>query len=265
MGADMTRRGYYSILRWRSDATRDEARNLAVVVVGGEGEYGGIRYAPVGSISPRLHEQGLLDAMLVGLEKQFRGETKPTLATLEQMHASLHRSLYLTDPQPVAVPDVGAVLEALYRAYVAPRPAGRRPTKGVVLDHVVATLRRRGMEVKRGAYIHDFIFDVVLELKGRRRSVMEVLSFATEQKNWAPVEHDAGHFLFALEQLSLKGIAVLYPPSEATRNGASASLFRVRRWLDKARVPALPPGDLAKVDLESLVTSSSASGASSRT
>jgi len=252
MDTDMTRKGFYSVLRWRSDVTRDEARNVAVLLVGAEGRFGGIRSAPISSISPRLHEQGLLDEMLVGLERQFQGEGGPTLETLQRMHDSLYRSLYLTEPKPVAVPDVGAVLEALYRAYAAPRPAGRQVTKAVVLDRVVTTLRKKGFEVHRGTYIEDFIFDAVVESRRKRKSAVEVLSFAARLKNWSPVEHDAGHFLYALEQLNIRGVAVIQPPSEPTHNGASTSLGRVRRWLGKAKVPTFAPNDLAEVDLDSL-------------
>ena len=232
MGQEIARRGYYSILRWRSDATRDEARNVAVVLVGPRGEFGGIKHAPVSSISPRLREQGLLDALLVGFEKQFESARKPDVENLTEMHRGMARSLYLTAPKLVTVPDVDTVLDALYRAYVAPKATGRAPTKAVILDKVVNSLRRRGFEVQRGEYIEDFMFDVVIQLRRSRRAVMEVFSFATGQKKWEPVEHDAGHFLYALEQVELEGAAVIQP-----------------RWLRKAQVPAIRPADLLTTGL----------------
>jgi hypothetical protein len=227
---------------------RDEARNLAVVLVDAEGKFGGIRYAPVSSVSSALREQGILDAMLAGLENRFQSEAKPTLAELTSMFDTLRHSLYLTEPKPIAVSDVDMVLESLYRAYAAPRPAGSRTvTKGAVLDRVVDTLRRRGLHVGRGQSIGDFVFDVVIRSR-RKPAVIEVLSFAGELKNWSPVEHDAGHFLYALERVEAKGLAVIQPPSESG-DGATKTYNRVRRWLDEAAVPAVAPSQLATTEL----------------
>lgn len=247
MDSDVRRQGYYSVLRWRRDATRDEARNVAVLLTAPRGEFGDIRYAPVSSVSPTLHEQGLVDAMLVGLEKQFRSDNKPTVETLMELHRSLNRSLYLTEPKRVPVPDVGAVIEALYKAHVAPRATPRAMTKSVVLDRVISSLRRKGYAVKRGVYIEDFIFDAVIERK-RRQSAVEVLSFASGHKAWVTEERDAGHFLFALQELRLPGLAVIEPPSEAG-NGAANSYRKVRRWMTKAQVPVYGSRELPEAEL----------------
>lgn len=47
MVAAVVEQGYYSILRWRNDVMRDEARNVAVVLVDEEGQFGGFRHAPL--------------------------------------------------------------------------------------------------------------------------------------------------------------------------------------------------------------------------
>ncbi len=245
MADDLVQRAYYSILRWRGDATRDEARNVAVMLVEAEGLFGGLKAAPLSSISPRLREQGLLDAMLVNLQRHFEGDARPNLAFLREMHAGLQRSLYLTEPQSVAVPDPDAVLTALYRAYVAPRGGGSRAiTKGTVLDRVVNTLRSQGYHVRRGEYVDDFMFDVVIETERERLAVGGVLSFASTIKNWTPVEYDAGHFLYALDRLGTAGFSVIQPPSEISPQAALASFERVRRWLDGAGVPVVEPIEL---------------------
>lgn len=248
MESDVRRVGYYSVLRWRSDATRDEAKNVAILLAAPRGEFGGIRHAPISTISSRLHEQGLLDAMLVGLEERFRTRSRPTVEDLTEMHRSLHRSLYLTEPKRVAVSDVGVVLEALYKAYVAPRTAGRSLTKGLVLDRVVSTLRRRGYGVRRGVYIEDFIFDAVVQTKTQRQSVVEVLSFASGHKNWVSEENDAGHFLYALNEVQIPGVAVIQPPPEETSNGGTNSYLRVKRWMGKAGVPIYAPQQLPEAE-----------------
>jgi hypothetical protein len=249
-------RGFYSLLRWRTDSIRDEARNVAVIVVEERGAASGFKPAPVSAISSRLHEQGLLDAALQGLEHQVVRSQAFTLERLTALQAQLDSSLVLTEPKPVALTqDVETATSALYRALVAPRGGGSsRLTKSVVLDKVVNGLRRRGIDVRRGAYLEDFIFDAVLETD-RGRRVMEVLSFAAPRKDWAPIERDAGHFLFAKQELSLPASAVVAPPKEDAATNANEHYTKVRRWLDAHDVRVATPEELADgtVSFEDLV------------
>jgi hypothetical protein len=238
----ITPRGFFSILRWRSDPTRDEAKNVAVVLIDEKGTFGGVRAAPLSRISPKLQEQGLLDAIVVELEKRFQDSGRPTLADLESMRQQLQQSLYLTELKPVAVPDVDVALGALYRAYIAPPSGGsHRPTKGAVLDRVVNGLRRKGYKLARSQYVEGFLFDLVLD--GPKKTLGEVLSFATDVSNWAPVENDAGHFLYGLHRLRARGLAVVQPPSNGNR-GAHEAYERVRGWLDAERVRTMEPDEL---------------------
>src|SRR5438128_197075 len=92
--------GYFSLVRWASDPTRAEARNVAVLLVDPSSGFAGVRSAPVSSISPRLHEQGLLDAVLVQLEHRFAQTEEPGVGLLDELHRSLERSLVVTAPQP---------------------------------------------------------------------------------------------------------------------------------------------------------------------
>ena len=235
--------GYYSVLRWRNDVTRDEAKNVAVLLVDPRGEFGAMRAAPVSSVSPRLHEQGMVDSILLRLEEQFAAPAKPSLGALREWSDSLRHSLYLTTPKPTAVPDVDLVVSALYKALCAPTSGGSKlPTKGKVLDGVVSRLRRCGRQVSRGQYQGDFLFDALVASVDKQSAVaLDVLSFATAAQKWAPVEHDAGHFLFALEQTSLRGLAVVNPPSDASHRNAAESYERVRRWCAAANVEVIAP------------------------
>ena len=104
------RDAYFSILRWRTDATRDEERNVAVILVDAEGRLGGMRAAPISSISPVLHEQGLLDSVIVALERRFATTARPRLADLEAMQSGLQHSLYLTSPRRVSAGVSGLTL-----------------------------------------------------------------------------------------------------------------------------------------------------------
>ena len=137
-------RGYFSVIRWCPDAVRDEARNIAVVLVDAEGQFGGIRTAPPGPLSQDLRQQGLLDAVLHGLQVQLESQAKPDLEFLRKLSTSLGQSLQLTSPKPMAVPDLQLTLNALYKGYIAPVTARRGSTKAVVTDRVVNGLRRRG-------------------------------------------------------------------------------------------------------------------------
>jgi hypothetical protein len=233
---------------------RDEARNVAVIVVEEHGATSGFKPAPISAISSRLHEQGLLDAALQGLERQVAESF--TVERLQAMKRQLGTSLVLTDPAPVAlVDDIQTATTALYKALVAPRLGGRKGrTKGVVLDQVVNGLRRTGFTVKRGAYVQDFIFDAVLETSHGAR-VMEVLSFAAPRKDWAPIERDAGHFLFAINELGVSGSAVVAPPKQEASPDASEHFAKVTRWLDKHQVPFATTDQIAegKVTFKDLV------------
>jgi hypothetical protein len=239
--AALTPTGHFSILRWRNDATRDEARNVAVILVAGDGSQGAVRAAPVSAISPRLHEQGILDKLILHLDEQFRSHEGSGLSRLHELHRSLQHSIYLTEPKPTAMPDMDLVLSALYRAYVTPRPArgARALTKGRVLDSVISRIRSEGFTVHRGDYVSDYLFDAVLE--GRDRTVLDVLSFATSAQNWVPVEHDAGYFLYAMERVHSKGLAVIQEPTDSSHSNAVRAYKRVVRWFDEARVPTVAP------------------------
>jgi hypothetical protein len=234
--------GYFSLLRWRPDATRDEPRNIAVLLIDESHHFGGLRHAPLSSVSQRLRDQGILDDVLLGLTEHLASGAG-SVDALAELHRDFQRSLVVTEPRPVAVDDPQEALRALYRAYVTPRRIGgaRAPTKGVVLDRVVDALRNRGVHTRRGAYVDDFIFDVVVEGE-RDRAVFEVLSFAVERKDWTPVERDAGHFLYALQRLGVRGSAVVERPTG--HNGAVEAHERVARWFKAEDVPTVTVDDL---------------------
>jgi hypothetical protein len=209
-----------------------------------------LRSAPVSAVSPRLHDQGLLDEMIVQLEGNLQSSERPGVDLLEDLHRSLTHSLVVSEPKPVAITDAEEDLQALYRAYLATRGGGSRAlTKGVVLDRVVNAMRDSGSQVKRGAYIGDFIFDVVVEDRGKPKSVIEVLSFATPRKDWTPVEHDAGHFLYAANELHIEPSAVIQPPENGGADPAHESYDRVLRWLEHAQIPHRTLEDLKQEQL----------------
>lgn len=242
MGTVEPEQGFFSVLRWRRDVTRDEARNVAVVLVDHDGSSGGIRSAPISSISPQLREQGLLDAMLAGIERQFEDDRKPDLKMLERMHESMHRSLCFTPPQPTAVFDVEQTLSALFRAYVQPPQYGRNlNAKGAILDRTMRVLRKQGLKVHRSHRVGDFFFDVVLESERPAPNVIEVFSFATGKKEPITSEHDAGHFLYALDRLDLQGLAMVQPPGPQASDSVVASFHRVSHWLSEADVASMEP------------------------
>jgi hypothetical protein len=248
VGAAIDAQAFFSILRWRQDPTRDEARNVAVVLADRVGRLGGIRAAPLSTISPRLHDQGLLDSMLLGLQKRFDSQQKPTAHEISELHRSMQQSLYFTEPQPVSVADEDVTLSALYKTYVAPRSSGRSAlTKGAILDKTIAAFRRQGFDVRRGQYVGDFIFDAVI--RRPQQSVIDVLSFATNVKDWSRVEHEAAHFVYALERLDTKGLAVVQPPVEESANGATKSYRRVAGWLKDADIRILTPQRMTREEL----------------
>jgi hypothetical protein len=239
----VTHKGFLSLLRWRVDPTRDEARNVALLLVVPEVQLGLVRSAPLNSISPRLHDQGIVDDLLVGLEQRLSQAANPTADILFELHEQFQRSLVVTAPKPVALADIEADVAALYRAYLAQRSGGSRGnTKGVVRDRLTKQLRARGFPAKLGQYIDDFLFDIVIQNGHPQPTVLEVLSFAGERKDWTPVEFDAGHFLYGCRHVNAEARAVVVPPADDER--AIASFERVRRWLEQEAVPAVPADEI---------------------
>lgn len=247
MVTDVTETGYYSLLRYRRDASRDEARNLAVLLVDADGRFGGIRSAPLGTVSKRLKDQGLISAILNNLEQQFKSEVKPALRDLQRLHESLQNSLVVTEPQPTLVPNLERTLRALYQAFVSPRAGGSSAlTKGVLLGKMVALYQDNGVSVRFDDYLNDWNFDLIIEPEGQIHSVAEVLSFATHAQEWGPAEHDAGHFLYALERLSVRGFGIVQPPNDKSHRNAHIAHDRVLRWFDKAKVDVYMPNQLTE-------------------
>lgn len=238
--------GYFSLLRWRSNPTRDEARNVAVLLFDAEGTFGGVKAANVTSISPKLREQGILDAMLSGLKKRFAVEPKPDLAEIRRMHSLLNQSLYVTDPRPCAVGNPTSSLNTLYDAYVARPGGGGGPTKARLISKVVGQLRDEDLTVDRDVPIRNCVFDILVTNQ-RARVAMDILTFAQPQRNdWQEAEHDAGHFLFGLRRADLVGVAVFEPPSTRSTRAAEESFGRVVEWYGDARVPILTPAEVAE-------------------
>src|SRR5260370_36829512 len=119
MGVTVTERGFCLVERWRSDSTRDEARNVAVVLVDAEGQFGGIRIAPPSTLSNDARQQGFLDTILHGLELQFEGDKRPDLERLRKMSEALTQSLYLTSPRPTTVPNPDLTPQRPYKDFAS--------------------------------------------------------------------------------------------------------------------------------------------------
>lgn len=248
-------RGYFSLLRWRPDVTRDEPRNIGVVLADEAGRVAKLRPIPVSAFSSKLHEQGLLDAVLLSWTRKLE-EQAFSIDQMRELSASLSGPLLVTEPKPVAVGDFDATLRALYKAFVAVRTGrgGRAATKGAVLDRVVTSLRKGGWNVRRGAYLDDFIFDVVVDgapQPGAPR-VVSVLSFASPRRDWIAVEKDAGHFLFGRNALNVDALAVVQRPTDSTP-GAREPFERVNRWLQDAHVTIADPDAVANAESGILV------------
>jgi hypothetical protein len=244
MATNIAQNAYFSLLRWRRDATRDEAKNIAVLLFSEDGTMGGFKAAPASSVGKALKEQGILGELLTGLETQFSGEMKPTLGDVQRMHESLQDSLVMTEPKETAVPDEEKTLTALYRAYVSPVGGGGRAiTKGIAKNRFISSLQARGVQYELEKRIETFAFDLAL-FDGGTRVVTDVLSFATPAHDWSPVEHDAGHFLYAKERVGLPAFAVVQPPTEISHPNAVTAHGRILGWLDEAKIPVIAPDTL---------------------
>ena len=227
------KQGYYSLLRWRRDPARDECHNVAVILVSRDGRFGGIRPAPISSISNNIRQQGILDAVIQGLAQQFDSEVKPDVAQIADMSATLEeRSLVVTEPVPAAVTDPQSTLDALYKALVQPSGGYKPQSKGAVLDRVVNSFRRRGYTVTRGEYFDDFLFDAIIAAPRVGNVMIDVLSFTSGKRNWTGEKKDAGHFLYGLQRVNGRGLGVIASPTQLSANAASVTYERIMRWFE---------------------------------
>jgi len=248
------RRGFFSVVRWVKEPARDEAKNLAVVLLDPDSGYGGLRSAPLSSVSKGLKTQGILDSVLAGLEAKASESPKEALNEIGELADSADHSIQFTAPRSTAlIAPPEETLDSLYRTFVQPTPSGRadsaHPSKGRVLDRVVTDLRNAGHSLRRSDYVGDFIFDIVID-NGRPAShVGEVFSFATLRKDWTGVEYEAGHFLFALAETSLAGFAVIHPPARDGSDAAIASHDRVDRWLQSRDVDVVSPDEAGQLKI----------------
>lgn len=241
----MTDTAYYSLLRWRADPARDEARNIAVILCG-DGSVGAFRAAPISSISKSLKDQGLLDRLLHQFEQRFTGPDKLTVEQLRELQSSFTNVLYFTEPRPAAAANPEATVDALYGALVSRTTPGRAAgTWGTVLDGVVGKMRRWGYEVERGAYVQDVQFDAVVGEKDG--AVIDVFAFGSTAKRWRPVEEHAGHFLFGLNRIDRQGLAVVTPPAASSTKEARSAHRRVTSWFNDYGCPVAAPDTLIEV------------------
>lgn len=249
------RQGYYSLLRWRPIAHRDEATNVAVILVDAEGEFGGIESISVNRVSKTLGGQGILDAMINDLKEKFEQGEKPDLEYLRNLHNSLERSIIVTEPQLVVVSDEKTTLKALKKAYIA-TPAFQGPikSKADLLTQSVDILRLRGLSVDRGSYYRKFYFDLIIRKeKSTRPNFAEVLTFNLVKKNWVETEQDAGHFLYALKKIDMNGFAIVQAPTETSVDEAFKSHERVMSWFKGEKITVVEPNSISNGGLPAFV------------
>lgn len=86
-----------------------------------------------------------------------------------------------------------------------------------------------------------FLFDVTIQRTARIPIVLEVLSFAAARKEWTLIEHNAGHFLYALDRVEAGGTAVIQPPAPTSHQNAIVSYQRVSDWCDNAGIETVEP------------------------
>lgn len=260
MEQQLTDTAYFSLLRWVPDPSRDEARNIAVLMLDLEGAFGGLKAAQISSVSKLLAEQGLVDGVIESLRVRFSEEPRGTVGQLRLLQKSLDGPLVLTEPQPAAV--VGGLdetLDSLYNAYVhrrQSRPQGT--TKGQLLDRVMRRVRRAGWPAKRGQYYSDYLLDAVVDV-ATGPVALGVYSFRQERKTWGDIEKDVGYFVFATGDLDIPRAAVVEPPDpEVSREAAFEAHERVQGWLGRHEIKPLKIDSLR--DPETLMAVASSNG-----
>lgn len=158
--AQKPQQGWFSLLRWRADTARDEARNVALLLVEERGGFNAFKAAPLSRISSRLQEQGLLDATLVALEQQFGPEQAFTLERLTSMHDKLHHSLYLTKPRPVAVQNLDETVGSSTKLSLLPEVAAGQATQRMLCSTALCRLTENRGSTCGGALTSMTLFSM---------------------------------------------------------------------------------------------------------
>lgn len=242
----VSRRATAFLVQYRGGPTRGEPRNVAVALVAHDGGYAAVKHLPPSQLGERIRERGIVDGALVALARAMvcSADAINRIESLRAIHGS---SLLIGDPMPTdlgAEPDL--VLASVFKALVA-RPVARRAgrTKGEILDRTVATFRRAGAPIRVGQYVGDFLLDAIVEPTGEPAVAIHAQSFEGARREWSRIEHETGHFLYAVEHLRRDAICVIQPPAQTADDAAAASYSRVGRWLTDAGVTVATPAALA--------------------
>lgn len=236
---------FYTVLRYSPDPARDEARNIGLLVVG-DHRHAWFKTAPLSRVTPKLHEQGLLDAILARFESRVKEGEFRNLNQVSDLAVRLRGPIQLTSPASMAVAgSFESSADALFHSLVAIRQRrGPGLGKGELLDRVVDVFRSKGAVVARGSYIGDFIFDAVVGSAGPSPTALGVASFDTEAEDWAGTERQVGHYLWAVTRVHPQPAFVMQPPSSISTDSARLSHERVTKWLAEAAVPTIASADI---------------------
>jgi hypothetical protein len=236
------------IITYTPDGARGEHRNVALALVASGIGYAGIRHLPPSLLSRDLREQGLLDGCLVSLARAISERPFEAAERLGILRANVVGPLSVSEPIPTdtqGIPE--AALARMFKALVG-RGTRRRVghPRREILDHAVSSLRGVGADVRVGEYLGDFLLDAIVQRTRQPAVVMHAQSFDTE-RDWARVEHETAHFLFAVDQLKHPAICVLQPPVDDGRADALASYDRVQRWLGSSTATVVTPKSMPTV------------------
>lgn len=119
--------GYFSVIRWRPDVTRDECRNLGVILVDQYGANGGVRWLTKSGLPSQVRGQGIVEQWLNTIHERAIGDQRMTITELEHLSQTLDRSLLLTFPKRTAILEGKweQALEQLWKSYASPLPQAR--------------------------------------------------------------------------------------------------------------------------------------------
>ncbi len=235
-------RGHYALLRYRPDIARGEFRNIGVVFVDAESGAGEFKTLSPGSLGRAVEEHGLLANAIASIRDRVAAGPSD-IDELAEIAFEYGHSLVLSGPQP-AIGEDGArsLVGSLYQALVAPKISSSAGyTKGHVLDRLARWFTSQGSSLDIAAYVDEFLFDGVLNRRGRTVCAMHVSSFAARTLDLRSVERDVGHFLFAAPRVAAKCVAVIQPPPDGSGADNRRMHERVTEWLEDASVEVLSP------------------------
>jgi Protein of unknown function (DUF3037) len=256
---------FFSVVRYVPDPIRNEAKNIGVLLICPEIEFGGTRFNLARTnLPPGSARHTVLMSIARHYELDLPATRQPNLFTqlpspwvrndLQRLHEECTNMLQFTEPV-AAVGEPEKLLDLLYRERVRPRAPGGRPTfgRGTAKRVLAKAFEARHLSkyVVEGIRLEidnePYVFDLGIQ-NGTPYFTAQALSFRA--RDTQHVEEVGGWYAYVWDKIryktSAQALVFVEPPDHHT--GLEWSRFnRVQAWTKSAGIEFYESGQIAEV------------------